>query len=407
MPLTRQDIIDTSATLLALIAVIAGAGIVSAIAWRVWPFYRELIRIDVGARPSDGSRRFEQLDGLRGILCLMVVVHHTIITLLLPATRGDWGQAFRLARPYMRLNGIAVSTFFCVTAFLFYRRALRNVVARKPAIEPQSFFIQRVARVAPAVLLSGVIIFVLDAFGDGRYLPPNSQAFRTLLLRIVSFGATGGGKDVFYNAGVMWTLGFEWMFYLAFPLLAFACAARVPTLVLIALWFGIVVLTDGGLGGRQGLMFTPGLLAAQLAGRPAFERFARSWATSVLAAVIFVIMIATARLPNGSSILLACLMLLFPLVAAGCDLFGLLRLGSLRAIGVVSFSVYLFHGVVLYLCRPLLSEAGAFNGKHALLAFFAIAAVGVISTLLSFITFRWIEHPGIELGRRWTHGRPT
>lgn len=406
MPLARKDIIDSFATLLCLVAVVAGTALVSAIVWRVWPFYQRLIRVDAGARPSDGSSRDEQLDGLRGILCLMVVVHHSLITLLLPGARGDWGRAFKAAGPYMRLNAAAVSMFFCVTAFLFYRRALANVAARRRVIELRAFFIQRIARIGPAVLLSGALIFAIDAFADARYSPANPEAFWPLFWRILSLGATGGGKDVYYNAGVMWTLGFEWGFYFLFPLLAWACAARVPTLIVILAWFGTVI-TTGGLGGMQGLMFTPGLLAASLRSEPGFRRLARSAVSSILAVVLFVAAVKVARLPDASVYLLAILLLLFPLIAAGCDVFGLLRLSSLRAIGVVSFSVYLSHGFVLYLARPLLAHVGPFSFWNTAAAIGAMIAVAVVTTIFSFISFRWIEHPGIELGRRLSHKRPT
>lgn len=181
-----QTLRETAIVLACLAGACIGGGVVAAILWRVWPFYRRLIRRDIGARPSDGSHRFEPLDGLRGVLCLMVLVHHSIIALLLPTGHGDWGRAFRIARPYMRLNGVAVAMFFCVTAFLFYHRAIANVAEGKPAIEPRRFFIGRVMRVGPMVLLSGVILFALDARFEHRYVPSEPETFWPTVLRIVS-----------------------------------------------------------------------------------------------------------------------------------------------------------------------------------------------------------------------------
>jgi peptidoglycan/LPS O-acetylase OafA/YrhL len=413
MPALQQIAAETGTVLACLAIVVAGSMLVAAVLWRVWPFYRRLIRmdegaVDEGARPSDGSTRFEQLDGLRGVLCLMVVVHHAIITLALPAGRGDWGAAFRLSRPYMRLNAVAVALFFCVTAFLFYRRAVVNAATGRPVIDVRRFFVQRVMRIAPAVLLSGVLIFTLDALTERRYTLRDPGALWTMLLRILTLGATGGGKDVVYNAGVMWTLGFEWMFYLAFPLLAAACAAGVLPTVRILAWVGIAGLSAGGFGGTIALTFTPGLIAVDVLSRwPGFRRFARSSAGSAVAMLALVLTIAAARSTFADAALLVGLTVMFPLFAGGCDLFGLLRLGSLRAIGVASFSVYLLHGIVLYLARPLLAQAGSLRSDDTSLALASMAAAGATTTVISFITFRWIEHPGIELGRRLTRARPT
>jgi peptidoglycan/LPS O-acetylase OafA/YrhL len=76
----------------------------------------------------------------------------------------------------------------------------------------------------------------------------------------------------------------------------------------------------------------------------------------------------------------------------------------IRHIGLVSFSVYLVHFAILdFIGRPLLAATSELTPDLKFVVFYA-AAVG-ISTPIATATYRWIELPFIELGRRVASAR--
>ena len=88
----------------------------------------------------------------------------------------------------------------------------------------------------------------------------------------------------------------------------------------------------------------------------------------------------------------------FAAMAAGNDLFGLLRSRGLKVLGEISYSLYLTHGLLLYGLFTLLNlgsvETLGTVGFMALLP-----PVLVLACLLSMLSYRWIERPLMHLGR--------
>lgn len=79
----------------------------------------------------------------------------------------------------------------------------------------------------------------------------------------------------------------------------------------------------------------------------------------------------------------------FYLVASGNTLGGLLTSRPARVLGTVSYSLYLLQGLVLFAGRSVVRLKGADATKIALFE----SVCGLALTLVSFATYRWIEHP--------------
>ncbi|WP_148203507.1 hypothetical protein [Sodalis glossinidius] len=95
---------------------------------------------------------------------------------------------------------------------------------------------------------------------------------------------------------------------------------------------------------------------------------------------------------TGLSVLL--IAVFFLITASGNDLFGLLRCPSFRFAGVISYSSYLLHGLMLTISfRWLYPHWGPF---------IALAAAFVAVFIVSALTFVKIEAPFMQLA----HGRP-
>jgi peptidoglycan/LPS O-acetylase OafA/YrhL len=83
---------------------------------------------------------------------------------------------------------------------------------------------------------------------------------------------------------------------------------------------------------------------------------------------------------------------LFILLALGTGASHVLKRGILRFIGQISYSIYLWHGVVLVGLAYLL---------YPVLPLFGIWVIGLLTTLcLSYATYKLVERPSVSLGAR-------
>lgn len=356
----------------------------------LWPFYRQLTERHPGVR-------FESLDGLRGILALSVLFCHAVVTHHFFRT-GQWS-----APPWVvaRLAGdTAVTLFFMTTGFLFWSKAL-GARGRVNAID---LYRGRVLRLAPMYLFCAIaILFVaLGAVGPPRAY---DRHFFISITKLFSLGLSGSGKlngvlFTDFNAIVTWTLAYEWRFYLLLPLIAFfATPAR---LVLLAIAYVAIASLRGGIefATGPGLIFFFGMLAAHLVhhfhGRASWKRTLES---PLAAGISLVMLLALPSSVAGGYTLLAYL-LTFPTFLCcvfGNDFFHLLRWRGAKMPGFASYSIYLTHGIVLYVTRPWLARSASSTSLPDAREWIAFAGLGVVVVLLSAGTYRWVEHPFMML----------
>jgi peptidoglycan/LPS O-acetylase OafA/YrhL len=364
------------------IALLAAVGSLVA---RAVPFYRRELRIE-------SVERLTPLDGLRGILCFGVMFHHAAITKAFLVT-GRWEQtpsAF-----YVLLGQTSVALFFCITAYLFWSQALD----RQGDIPPFSFLRGRWLRVVPLYVFTAVVVLFLARkqihwSRHATWLALGKMS----LMGLCSWGTIGTADINMLNCGVTWTLRYEWAFYLALPALALLVrgggAWRIA-LVALACWFASGVDQDVDFKAY----FLSGILAAHVARMPKAALILRSIYVSVSVVPLLVVM--PLLIPGGYGWLpLILTTLVFVPIACGNSLFGILNFSGLRLMGIVSYSVYLLHGIFLFECRPLLQSALQNGDRSYWLMVFALAGAVLLCCLL---TYRWIEWPFIRLEKRLRH----
>lgn len=316
---------------------------------------------------------------------------------------------------------IAVDLFMLVSGFLMAANATDR--SHEPLSEARNrvrFWTRRFFRIAPAYYLALALI----ALGSGFFLPGKAylQALNPSILwrehdpTAIHYTADNLLAHVTFVFGLLpqyasstslpdWSLGLEMQFYLAFPflfllrprhLLAVALAVVVvggwyvdfvrfpePTLLLFKLqYFAAGMLLYRALMGdtRQKIL----LLAAALV-LTGIEQ-GRQWQ---IAPALLLGMAALGTLEMQGQLPKVCAS---RLVTYASD---------------VSYSVYLFHGLLLGAFGAVLA---AFGWKpDALLRTFGLLAVVVPCTyLLAGVTYRFVELPGIRLGRHVLHrGRGT
>ena len=84
---------------------------------RWWPAYRDELTGEAGTRQLS-------LDGLRGVLCFAVLLHHAACTLQQFQNGGAWTSP--ASHVYTMFGGTSVCLFFCTTGFLFWGRILQK-----------------------------------------------------------------------------------------------------------------------------------------------------------------------------------------------------------------------------------------------------------------------------------------
>lgn len=367
----------------------------AAVVVRVSRFYVPL----VGAHERG---RFEVLDGLRGIAAVSVFTHHAAVTYFYYRT-GNW-----TAPPstfYTRLGSVSVIFFFAITGFLFWTKA----ISRRGVIAPAALYRNRLCRLAPLYVVQLAIVVIVIGFESNFQLRTSSHELLIGMVRLCSFGflraGTLNGFRAEIDAGVTWTLAYEWVFYLLLPWLAvFATPRRFAALAAMLLglhllfpvsfaWQQRKLVTELPMHVTTYLHFLVGMAAAHLVARFDLRRVAGHRLFTVVPLACLVVLLFVPRCEPGSLAAIALVAVAFFSFVCGNDLFGILTHPAARFLGTVSYSIYLLHGVVLFLVMKGLDRYWIVGSLSVESYWLVIAACGAGLLLLSSVTYRVIEHP--------------
>lgn len=343
--------------------------------------------------------RLEDIDALRGVAILMVVVNHAAIL-----SQAD-GLALRLGAA----GAYGVQLFFVISActiFLTLERA-----ADSPH-RMREFFIRRLMRIVPVYWLA-IALYAAVYGSSSRGWTPAPEAWHyamhALLLNVLhpltQSSAVPGG----------WSISDEVIFYLSVPLwfawvtslkraALFAIASVVlgPLAVwLLATWsqpvFADVPQKAMALYWYRHPLnqlgcFAIGILLFHLRREGWQHRLARHRAAwSIGAAMLFA---AAFRLPNTQHLVAAAFALAALLIAADPPRWLVNR--AMAFAGRVSYSAYVLHFLALAACASWIGTgAGVWRFPLVVLA-------GIAITLpAAALSHRFVEQPFIRLGGRW------
>ncbi len=346
-------------------------------------------------RPPAAPRKWRTLDGLRGIAATAVFLHHSAIWFAYSKS-GNW-----LPPPtnlYNQLGQGAVSVFFMLTGFLFWAK-LRET----PEMDWERLYISRVLRIAPVYAVSMLVLVAVAWLAAGRPLHIGNA---TPFLEIASFANT---PDLFHlrntfviNAGVAWTLHYEWFFYCMLPFLALAlhrfrgfsvrsllylCFSAAGALLMWHYYIIRIML----------LFFVLGIGSYEI-GRATREtrlhRLLESWPGTLWIFVMLWLIVSRfhdAYNPRAALLYGAA----FLPIAAGNSMFGVLTTVTLRKLGEISYSLYLLQGLVLY---AFFHASGA---TQTLRQHWGLAIpAAILLVCLGQISFSWVEHPSMHAVER-------
>lgn len=349
-----------------------------------------------------GSRDMRSLDGLRALAALMVVVFHLLLwvdaydTPASQAINGSW---------YFLANGVWL--FFVLSGFLLFLPYARTTLTARPLPSAAYFYRRRMLRIVPAYWVCLFIVAVAEN-QMRRTVEPLNMLVHVLMIHddFPRFN-----RDL---EAPFWTLAVEAQFYLLLPLLAWGISrvvgasrslarlvAGIVAVVALALavqWADSLVMS--ALPDVDGVDRTPGGIFV-LATMGMQGKFLAVFAVGMLCAGLYVVVIEQRRISKdvarrygAASLLFALVMFAiaipawakgavmfhpgtfwgldiqgYPLIAAAA--FGGLLLalvfgvsggggrlrrvfawGPLRFVGLISFSLYLWHLPILQGLMP-------------------------------------------------------
>ena len=348
-------------------------------------------------------KHLDSIESLRGVAALMVLLYHLaeLVKIPLPGSLGFISTHF----------GLGVPLFYTLSGFVLAYGYADRLEGRA---QIWRFYIRRLFRIAPLFYAMLTLWLLANWVVWNR-----AFSLQTLFLNMsFVFGLVPGQHESIVWGG--WSIGIEMIFYLVFPVIAIlvpnvrtALAGFVVACILSSAVFG--ALSAAGLGsyaymnlGTHLPFFMGGILAFRI------------WQTMRLA-----------RLPSlGWGLLMASLLL--ALTVAGSDrlyamlskidfergvwaiVFGMLLLSAcyvrnpvlesspLRNLGKLSFSLYLLHPMIFVGLIKLDFPNYVAQLTHTAMANFLIASVISIGLvwMCSTLSFRFVESPGIEFGKR-------
>lgn len=343
-------------------------------------FVRLVMRMSVlkALIPTSPTERIATLDGLRGLVALCVVFHHSIMGVIF-AVAGTSGAP--IDNFQNQLGSAAVAIFFMISAYLFCGDLLRKD-GRLPVLR---FFENRAMRIVPLYLacVGGLTFFALARQDFALVVSPDKLLRETVRWLLFNFVPTYTINGVVVSGllGQFWSLRYEWLLYLCLPVLAWGMRRTGSAVPLFA---GLALLSafDGFFA-----FFTAGAAAAALVGVDG-PRARIVWlgAGAVgIAAVLFLL--------HDSTGWPAAILLLpfFVAVVQGSGPFALLAARPLRFLGEISYSLYLTHGFAAALFVGLAGELIATASPIG--AFLLMLGRGVSGVLLAVVAYLLIERP--------------
>jgi peptidoglycan/LPS O-acetylase OafA/YrhL len=343
---------------------------------------------------SQQGGRYQTIDGLRGYLALAVFLHHAAIWHFFLVS-GEWKAP--PSNLYTHLGQTSVTFFFMITGFLFYGKLLDG---GDSAIDWPKFLVARVLRLGPLYMVAITAMLILVFFESGGVMLDSVGYIlrciaHWLLFTMAGAPAVNHVDTSLLIAGVNWSLPYEWYFYLSLPLLAFARRTQVPWPFMVVAVAAVTFAFANKASVYFFVVFGGGIAAAYAARNQAFVRLARSRAASLLflASIAIVVM----SFPTAYDYLqLLVLTVAFALVASGADLFGLLRSRFSHVLGELTYSIYLLHGMLLFVTFKYVVGYDVARNMSAVSYWMLIFGLVPVLLMIAAAAFRTIELPGMR-----------
>jgi peptidoglycan/LPS O-acetylase OafA/YrhL len=372
----------------------------------------EIIGID-NLQSSNTQKRIPELDGLRGIAIIMVLSFHYINNQLINANTF----LGRILYKVTAFGWVGVDLFFVLSGFLIGTILINNKGSKNYF---STFYVRRIVRIIPnyyLLIALFIIIGLIPFFKTDYFLTGNNVipvwAYLLIIQNIFIAHLHNFGNT---SISVTWSIGVEEQFYIIFPLLVYFLKDKwLPLLLGLAIIIAPIIRMQYNdwippyvlLPCRMDSIAFGALIAFLNHHYSLADLVKKNILPIIILLVIDGVICVYLLIKNGDigiirNTLFAIIfsaMLLFALAYKNSVYGSILRLKLLGWIGTISYSLYLFHDMILGLCRKLTGIGGEHvleTMKGILLTIIAL----IISLIFSWVIYKRLEFPFVKFGKR-------
>lgn len=363
------------------------------------------------------TNRFTKLDGLRGLLSIVVALNHSFLILIIPAFANVWGQNVlhftdfqsKLQQIFMLLGngGVAVTMFFVLSGLVMGQSLTRIAPNLKGVL---GFYAKRMTRLYPAYLFLIVFSALYMRLGFVYRIYPAASTWFHWWMNFQMTFAEFMRNALFVSislGGITWTLRVIVIASFIFPLFSFL-TKKTPWYIDIVLTIALIILSftllniPGFRDLRYLYMFFLGLILPKF--KTIFEN-TPNWLVWVTLPICLFVMMDLRYLTDeyigglGESFVS---FFYIGLMAYGSlvKVFNFLDAKILEFFGRISYSLYLIHFSVLYIIAKIMFDyfpGLPYHQNYVIIhgSLFVISLA--MATLLSILINKYIENPSIKL----------
>ncbi|MCG2611045.1 acyltransferase [Flavobacterium sp. SM15] len=339
--------------------------------------------------------KYKSIDGLRGYLAFFVFLHHSYIWYFF--LHGNaWEEP--KSNLFNQFGQTSVLYFFMITSFLFTRK----LIEAKDQINWKRLFLSRFLRIFPMYFVSILTLLCIVAYESDFTINDKISHIIRDTFKWLNFTISGApnlnnvNNTYLINAGVAWSLPFEWMFYFLLPILALGFkikpSKKVRTITLVVL---IYMILENKPNLKLFLPFASGIVAALLYDyKNRFQNYSQS-----ISLIILVLSVVSVIFFNHGKDFIPVLIstIIFIFITFGNSFFGILHWPISRKLGQITYSIYLVHGIILFIAFNYIIGIVEVS-KFSVFNYWKTIAICIFPILfLCQVCYLYIEVPFIKM----------
>jgi len=337
----------------------------------------------------DSTKKLNNLEinGLRFFLSIGVAFHHFVYSFMYHSGKGWVVDGFNVN---FFMGRFSVAIFFIISGYLFYDKISINTKWKE-------FFLNRFLRIAPMTFVSSAICISIAIYLDDGSFELSKQIWNILYwfdagIFNLRMNVSSVPNATLINAGVTWTLYWEWALYFSLPLLSLLMKkeARAPVIITLIAASYYLMPTVNYKAGCYAALFSFGFLAKELSINTRNKLIINIAPIAIILSIIFI---------GSSSLTLPIIplcFLFFVSVNNKGSLFGILKNKGVQRLGEISYSIYILHGIAWFIMNVNYKSNEITNINYLVVSSLSI----IITITICSLTYKFIELPCMGISKK-------